>query len=176
MEYWENIASWYTTDAGVKAYQALRTQEDKTLFFYAFLQKKLHKSFENDNICFKFALFLADAVANSSLPYSTYPEIIDPQKNPYLAYLVCWEKYPGKRVLYYGFMSILHGLADPMLRNSWIYDKDLMGSEALQHKLVELERNFYNEDAALIPSPLAYEIEDNLSDLQLKLRWFFDKK
>ena len=176
MEFWENDASWYASNEGVKAYHALQKLEDKTLFLYAYLQKKLHKSFENNNACFKLALFFADAIEGASLPYSGYSEIIDPMKNPYLAYVTNWDKYPGKRVLYYGLMSILHGLADPMLHNSWIYDKALMGSELLQSKLVELERNFYDEGSACMPGPLAYDIEDELSDVQFKLRWFFDKK
>ena len=176
MEYWDKASAWFTSPEGITAYASLPSLMDKTLFFYAYLQKKLHKSYETDNACFKFALFLADAVANSSLSFSSYPEILDASNNPYLAYMVNWDKYPGKRVLYYGFMSVLHGLADPALRPSWIYDKELMGSDALQSKLLELDRNFYDEDATLMPNPLAYDIEDDLSDFQLKLRWFFDKK
>ena len=174
MEFLKYDSAWYATPEGVKTYGAMEKLEDKTIFLYAYLQKKLHKSFEGDRTAFKFALFLADAVAGAGLPYSGYPQLIDPQSNPYLAYLTNWDKYPGKRVIYYGFMSILHGLADPMLRNSWIYDKELMGAEALQSKLVELECNFYDEDATCLPNPLSYDVGDDLSDLQLKLRWCFD--
>lgn len=160
----------------MSTYANLHTLEEKTVFLYAVLQKLVHSSFCKDNTCFKFALFLADAVASAQLPYSSYPVLIDPEKNPFLAYLVNCGKNPGNRIVYYAFMAILHGIADPMKQNEWIYDKELMGSEELQAKLVELEHNFYDEEGPHMPNPLAFDIEEELTGLQLKLMWFFGGK
>ncbi len=176
MEYLNRDVAWYTGAEGVNTYKKLQSLEDRTVFLYAYLQKMVHTSFDKDNTCFKAALFFADAVAESRLPYSSYPELVDPQKNPFLAYMVNLGKNPGNRVLYYGFMSVLHEIADPMKQNSWIYDMNLMTSDDLQDKLVELEHNFYDEEGPHMPNPLAFDIDEALSDLQLKLIWFFGNK
>ena len=161
---------------GVSAYEKLQTIEEKTVFLYAYLQKTVPASFDKDNTCFKFALFLADAVASAQLPYSSYPALIDPEQNPFLTYWVNCGKNPGNRIVYYAFMAILHGIADPKKQNEWIYDMELMGSDSLQQKLVELEHNFYDEEGPHMPNPLAYDIEEELTGLQLKLMWFFGGK
>lgn len=176
MDYMNQNSTWYTGAQGIKAYEKLQKLEEKTVFVYAYLQKLVHNSFSKDNTCFQLALFLTDAVATANLPYSAYPALVDPKQNPFLAYVVNLKKNPGNKVLYYGFMSILHGIADPMALNSWIYDLELMTSDELQNHLIEQEHNFYDEEGPHMPNPLAFDIEEELETLQLKLMWFFRKK
>ena len=176
MEYLHQESAWYTSPQGINAYEKLRTLDEKTIFVYAYLQKLVHSSFSKDNTCFRLALFLADAVAEANLPYSTYPALVDPKQNPFLAYVVNLNKHPGNKVLYYGLMAILHKIADPAELNSWIYDLKLMDSDDLQDRLIQLEHNFYDEEGPHMPNPLAFEIEEELETLQLKLMWFFRKK
>lgn len=176
MNFFNRDAAWYASPEGVKTYEGMRTIEERTLFLYSYLQKALHNSFDKDNTTFRFALFLADAVSAAPLPYNHFPALIDPRQNPYLAYLINLGKHPGKRVIYYGFMSILHGIGNAMLRNDWIYDTKLLDSEALEKKLVELDRNFYEESELFIPSPLAFDIAEELDKFQMQLIWFFNKK
>ncbi len=168
--------AWFLSPEGTAAYEKQQNLEEKTIFIYTYLSKILNESFDKDHTTFKLALFFADAISSAGLPYSTYPELINPAKNPFLAYLVNLGKHPEERIVYYGFMSILHEIADPMMQNSWIYDKELMSSDALADKLVELEHNFYEEIPNSLPNPLVYDIAEQLRPVQLKLMWFFGNK
>lgn len=176
MELLKNDTGWFLSQAGTAAYERQRTLEEKTIFIYAYLSKALDKSFDKDSTCFKFALFLADAIDTAGLPYSRYPALIDPTQNPYLAYLVNLGEQPGGRIIYYGFMSILHEIADPMMQNNWIYDMELMGSDSLEEKLVSLEHDFYEEIPNSLPNPLVFDIAEELEPVQLKIMWFFGNK
>ena len=175
MEYFNQEAAWYTGPQGVSLFAGLKTLEEQTLFLYAALRKRLHTSYDKDNTCFKLALFFAEAVQKAPVPYKGYPDLVDPTKNPFMAFLTNWNQRPGNRALFYGLMCVLHGLDNPMLANSWLYDKSLMESDKLQEKLLELDRNFYDEEGPSMPNPLAYDIDEQLQDLQIKLVLLFDK-
>ena len=176
MDYLSREPAWFLSQSGASAFNSKTNLEEKTLFIYAYLRKCLHESYDKDKTCFHFALFLADAIHNSQLPYGSYPALIDPTQNPYLAFLIQWGKHPGERILYYGFMSILHQIADPMDPGNWVYDKTCIGTEALAAKLVELEHNFYDERPVDLPHPGVFDIEEPLQSVQLKLMWFFNKR
>ena len=176
MEYLLKDASWFFSQEGVAAYGQQQSVEDKTLFLYAYLVKALDESYDKDNTLFRFSLFLADAVAGGGFAYSEYPKLIDSTANPFLTYLTNWKKNPGKKVLHYGFLSILHQIADPGLSNNWIYDKALMESDSLEEKLIELEHNFYADKELGLPNPRAFDIAEEHKPVQLKLMWLFASK
>ena len=100
-------ANWFCSETGQKAYSAIKSLEDRSVFLYSYLRKIAPADFDEGQMLFRIAFFLADAVVDSKLPYSTYPALIDPQKNPFVAYLANVNQYPGAQTVYYVFLSIL---------------------------------------------------------------------
>ena len=123
MELIKRETPWFLSSAGCNAFASTKTLEDRSVFLYSYLKQIAPEKFDEDQTLFRTAFFLADAVMDSPLPYSTYPALIDPQKNPFVAYLANVNQYPGAQTVYYVFLSILHGLAMPIRQNDWVYEK-----------------------------------------------------
>ena len=97
------------------------------------------------------------------------PEI-DPQKNPFVAYLANVNQYPGAQTVYYVFLSILHGLAMPIRQNDWVYEKRISEPEYMQEKLTDLGKCFCASAVGMADAD-AFAIEEDLQPVQLKLIW-----
>lgn len=174
----------FLSEKGVDLYNRLGTLDEKTIFIYVFLSRVWPEDLccpddaieEEMDIRFKFAFFLADAISNADLEYSTFPALIDKKKNPYLAYLVNTGDLHRKRNVYYAFMSILHGTADPLDADNWIYDIETMKNEELSDKMEEMGKDFYDGDLISYPDPQIYEIDEKLLPVQLKIKWFFGEE
>ena len=153
MELLKYDAAWFLSKAGCNMFNSLESLEDRSVFMYSYLKQIANGEFEQDGILFKAAFFLADAVLGSSLSYSSYPDILDPAKNPFVTYLDCAERCPGAGAVYSIFLSILHGVADPAKHNEWIYDENM-------ENVID-ERPFRKSFASLIRS--TFSSFDNLS-------------
>lgn len=87
-------AQWFQSAAGVAEFEKITTLEERTIFIQAFLEKTTDELKENKLLeyeredakknNFRFALFLADAIYGSILPYSKYPALIDVNQNPFM--------------------------------------------------------------------------------------------
>lgn len=174
----------FLSPKGIDIYSRLQNLEDKTIFIYVFLSRLWPQILEDEcypdfaieeemDIRFKFALFLADAIANADLEYSSFPALIDRYKNPYLAYLANTGIVHRKRDTYYAFMSILHGTADPLDSGNWVYQIKTLKDSDLSDKMDEVGKNFYDDNLVSYPNPQVYEIDDKLLSVQLKIKWFF---
>ena len=163
-------ANWFCSTQGQTAYSSLRTLEDRSVFLYSYLKKITKADFEKDQLLFRLSFFLADAVAGSELPYSAYPALVDPAKNPFVAYLKNTTLCPGSRAVYCICLAILHGIADPFVQNNWIYQKELQDADYLEEKLSELDKNFVATSVSLA-DPDAFAIDAPLRIVQLKLIW-----
>ena len=170
MELIKHDAQWFLSEYGSKAYSALKTLEERSVFLYSYLKQIAKADFEEDQLLFRVAFFFADAVSGSALPYNAYPALIDPAKNPFVAYLKNTDSFPGGKAVYGIFLSILHGIADPFQRNNWVYSKDLQSEEVLEEKLAELGKDFVGS-AIKMADPDAYAIDEALQPVQLKLIW-----
>lgn len=170
MELLKYDAAWFLSKAGCNMFDSLKSLEDRSVFIYSYLKKIANAEFDQDSILFKAAFFLADAVLGSSLTYSSYPDIIDPAKNPFVAYLAHAEHCPGAEAMYSIFLSILHGVADPAKRNEWIYDENMENPEYVEEKLTELGKCFCSGDVTMASTD-AFAIADSLQLVQLKLIW-----
>ncbi len=188
----------FFSEESIAKYEKLQTLEDKTFYILAYLAKLWAEKpvFQDDDEEFRYsyigmgmfraALFLADAVGNAGLPYSSYPALIDPRENPYMAYLAklegwddpyCskWNAYDKKpEMFYYEFMAILHGSADPFDEDSWLY-KERYTEEDLQETLEKAGYDIY-EHKEIMLDPSCFEADDGLKQLQLKIMWLFGKK
>jgi len=163
------------SESGGKAFSSLQTLEDRSIFLYSYLKNVSSKDFEKNQLLFKIAFFLADAILGSSLPYASYPDLLDPKKNPFVAYLTTAKLCPDTQTLYCIYLSVLHNIADPMNGNEWIYDEQIYEQGGMEAKLEELGRNFC-EGAVTMPNPDVFEIDASLQLIQLKLIWLFGQQ
>ena len=139
---------------------------------YSYLKTMAKPEFDQGRILFKAAFFLADGVMGSSLPYQAYPDVINPEKNPFVAYLAKADLFPGESTFYYIFLGILHGIANPMQAKDWVYERNLEDPDYLREKLEQLGKNLY-PSPTLMADPDAYAIDSSLEAVQLKLIWLF---
>lgn len=170
MELLKRDSAWFLSPAGSKVFSDLTSLEDRSVFLYSYLRTVAKPEFEQDRILFKIAFFLADGVMGSSLPYQSYPDVIHPGKNPFVSYVARTEHFPGQSPLFYIFLSILHGIADPMNSNDWVYDAASEDTEHLRTKLESLGKDFC-PDPSLLADPDAYAIDPSLEAVQMKLIW-----
>lgn len=130
MDIVNNNTSWFLSDEGTKAFSALNSLDDKTIFIYSYLKKVAYantacKDNEKEKALLKISLLLADAISQSTAEYSQYPALIDPGKNPYIAYLANARFLGSDAMLFTVFSSILRGFVNPYDMNSWLYNADL---------------------------------------------------
>ena len=170
MELLDHDDQWFLSKPGCDAFALVKTLEDRSAFLYSYLRKIAPASFDEDQMLFRIAFFLAAAVMESTLPYNTYPALIDPEKNPFVAYLKNADHFPGGTVVYHIFLSILHGIAMPIKQNEWVYDKQLEEPEYLEKKLEELGKPFFTDGVDMVSAD-AFTIEESLQQVQLKLIW-----
>lgn len=170
MELVKYNAQWFLSKAGCNAYSGLKTLEERSVFLYSYLKQIAKADFEEDQLLFRIAFFLADAIMGSALPYSTYPALIDPEKNPFVSYIKNADQCPGGMAVYHIFLSILHGIAMPVKQNEWIYDQQISEPEYMQEKLTDLGKCFCASAVGMADAD-AFAIEESLQPVQLKLIW-----
>lgn len=170
MELLKRDAAWFLSPMGCKDFSALKSLDERSIFLYSYLKTIAKPEFDQDRVLFKIAFFLADGIMGSSLPYQAYPDVIDPRKNPFVAYLSRTDRYREQRILYYIFLGILHGIADPMHSDNWVYDTALDDTEYLR-KMLEVSGKDLYPNPSLMADPDAYAIDSSLQTVQLKLIW-----
>lgn len=161
MELIKYEANWFLSDAGCNAFASLTTLDERSVFLYSYLKQIAPTDFEENQLLFRVAFFFADAIMGSTLPYSAYPALLDPKKNPFVEYLTKATVCPGIQGLYCIFLAILHGTADCKKKDEWIYADRI--PEAYS-------RDFCGSETALA-DPAAFEIDESLQLVQLKLIW-----
>lgn len=166
----QHDALWFMSEAGCNKFTSVKTLEDRSVFLYSYLKQIAKADFEEDQLLFRIAFFFADAIMGSALPYNTYPALIDPEKNPFVAYIKNADHYPGGKAVYHIFLSILHGIAMPAKQNEWVYDQQLKEPEYLEKKLEELGKSFFVAGLGMVSAD-AFAIEEPLQQVQLKLIW-----
>lgn len=170
MELIKQESAWFLSPAGCQAFSSLQTLENRSVFLYSYLKTIANPEFDQDQVLFKIAFFLADGVMGSSLPYQAYPDVIDPQKNPFVAYLARSTQFRKQQILYYIFLGIVHGIADPMNKDNWIYHPEVEDTEYLRNTLEQLGKDLYPSPYTMA-DPDAYAIDPSLEMVQLKLIW-----
>ena len=100
-------ASWFLSGEGTRAYAALSSLEERAIFVYSYLRQIVNEDFEKDSVLFKTSFLIADALSGSVLPYAQYPDVINPSKNPFVAFLKNSKKYKNPTGVLYAFLAIL---------------------------------------------------------------------
>lgn len=145
------------------------------MFFYSYLKASVKDHFDKENTLFKIAFFFADALYSSKKPYGRYPQILDPNRNPFLQYLENTDNYYGNETTYTIFTAILQEKVNTADLSEWIYDANFLTSENLWDELLEKEIEYLPSSDLYMVDPASYEIKDADVFLQLELVWMFLK-
>lgn len=166
-----NNLDWYFSQEGVNAYSQQDSLDKRTQFLYSYLNKISSPGFLKSGVLFKIAFFFADGVSESTLPYASYPEIINDSKNPFLKYLIKGD-FCSEKALYHVFMSILHCVVDVADDSSWIYDRDSLRTGMYKTKLIIDNHDVSSE----FPDYKIFSVEQKLQFMQLQLIWLFGQE
>ncbi len=163
---------FFSSEAKQKFAQA--PLEERTLLLYSFLHKTAGETI-NKKALVQISLFFADALYESDLPYHGYLELIDKTKNPYLAYMMNLSRDVEPAVLFAAFLSILHGISNPLDSNDWIFSDGAQKAESLDELCKQHGREFLELNPLFPVKPYDYvEIDKNLIGIELKIAWLFN--
>lgn len=171
MELLKKEKAWFLSDEGGKKFAALDSLEERTIFIYSYLKTIAHESFEENKTLFKLAFFIADAVYESDITYSKYPEILKAESNPFVAFLANAQKFSGNEKTYIILTSILHNKANAFNKSEWIYDEKEFDSNDLSERGIQ----FLPSSSSSMIDLEIYNIDSDLKLLQLELVWIFLK-
>lgn len=176
----EQTTQWYFSDERKAVFEKASLQERITLI-QSYLQDILNHTFEDavkregfQLRCYYFAVFLADAIYGSVLPYAEYPALIDPTVNPFVAYWVKTKNFDTIKpeAVQAAFLSILKNENDNLecvstteiIRASIEKDGEAQGLSEFFHKAI-----------AKMPVPQELTIAVQLRPIALKIMWLCDK-
>lgn len=174
-------AQWFFAEAGIAEFQKITTLDERTLFIQQFLKKKTTESkkyfydYEKrsmERVTFHFALFLADAIHGSSLPYAKYPELLDASQNPFIAY---WQEDGN-----YGkadWQSFYESFSQILLEENQKYSERGNFKQELKERAAQLHAEEHLEQALkMMPDTTIFDLDPALQSIQLKNMWFFGSK
>lgn len=148
--------------------------EERTLLLYSFLHKTAGKDIKKETLV-QISFFFADALYESDLPYHGYPELIDKTKNPYLAYIMGLSCDIESAVLFAAFLSILHGISNPLNSNDWIFSDGAQKADSLDELCKQHGKEFLEMNPLFPVKPYDYiEIDASLIGIELKIAWLFN--
>lgn len=175
MELLKRNKEWFLSAEGEKAFFALSSLEDRTVFIYSYLKAAVNPCFEEDNTLFKLAFFFADALYGSDKPYGNYPAILSPESNPFLQYLTKAKTFDGKKILYVILTAILREKVNTANDGEWIYDGEYLGGSDWFDKLQDKGMEYLPAHDLYMVDPASYELEEADRFLQLELVWMLLK-
>lgn len=175
MELLKKDTAWFLSEEGSKRFAALDSLGERTIFIYSYLKTIANESFEKDKMLFKMAVFIADAVYASDVPYSKYPEILRADRNPFVAFLQNSKTFSGKEKTYIILTAVLNNKANAFDKSEWIYDREILDSNDLESDLEERKIEFLPGYTTMMIDPEVYNIDSKLKLLQLELVWIFLK-
>ena len=180
---------WFRSEQGIATFNNISKLEDRIFFILAFLKSviresdisnKLYERFSDReskiadiNKCSSmFALFMADAIYGSDLPYATYPDLIDPEKNPFLNYWISIEfgyRYPDKSTFSH-FSNLIEEENEKLTKGK---------NQTLKQELMERigdngsQKAFYDIFLKNIPNKHIHDLNPSLQLMELKNKWIY---
>lgn len=174
-------AEWFQSADAVAEFGKLTLLEERVIFIQAFLERTTDELTENKLLeyereqarknNFRLALFLADAIYGSDLPYAQYPALIDVKQNPFMK---DWKdnKY-GLRLMHHVLDYILCEKESKKLRGNQAgtsFKKSLMSEYA------ELGSEEFGDDAFdQLPDTAIFDMEPAVRSMKLKLMCLFEE-
>jgi len=171
---------WFFSSEGIAQFSAYKNLEDRVLFILKYLSKKIDYSQKYSNeelvrinaITFHFAVFLADAIYGSDLPYATFPALIDPDKNPFMRSWIS-NNY-GQRAhqfsLYAAFTKIIEKENKQRKGDAKTFRQELIDEIGVANA-----QKYSDQIFSFLPDTAIYDIVPSLQLIQLKNKWFFDR-
>lgn len=179
---------WFHTAEGIAVFNKITTLEDRIWFMMEYLKsvikeshiigkiREINRDYEISCInetSSRLAIFLADAIYGSDLPYATYPALIDKNQNPFLAY---WASRSfgnnWKRDNFYEkYSSIIYE------ENSKRKPGD---AKSFRQQMLDTVGGEYAPETCkqafdALPSTSAFDLTPPLLLIQLKNTWIFDR-
>lgn len=173
MELINNNSQWFLSTQGQTVFENCKNIEDRSVFVYSYLKTISAESLEKDSFLFRIAFLISDAIYNSNTQYSSFPEILNSDKNPFVAYVKNAKKVYSIEANYCILLSILHGIADPFNASDWIYDQSLFEKEGYVEKIKEFGKCFIENKNTVIVDVDDYAIDESLRFIQIELAWLF---
>jgi len=80
---------WYFSPEGKNAYESLSTPCEKTKFFLNYLRSIEQKTNASSSVdlLYKIAFVMSSSMVDSQLAFGGYPNILNPEKNPFVYYV-----------------------------------------------------------------------------------------
>lgn len=176
----ERSTQWYFSNEGKAAFEKASLQERADLI-QTYLQNISNHTFDNvakrerfNLRCYYFALFLADAIYGSALPYATYPVLIDPDTNPFLSYWMKTKDFDliHSSAVHASFMDILRKENESMQGAS---SAELIMTSITDEAESQGLSGFSSEAFAKMPVPMELSLSPQLRPIALKIGWLCEK-
>lgn len=105
----EHPIGWYLSRSGEQAYRNAKTFAQKVNYFYEYLRSLANTSVGMERI-YKVAFIMAAVVDGSTLPYATYPDILNQDKNPLVRHTVDERHVTDEKDYGIGLLAKVFGL------------------------------------------------------------------
>lgn len=176
MELLKKDKQWFLSDEGSKKFAALSSVGERAVFIYSYLKTFASETLEKENILFKTAFLLADAVVNSAVEYGAYPKLLDETANPFVAFISNAKREYTEEQIYCIYLSFIHNIADPFKKTEWVYSDSILKEYGYIDKIYELGHMFVIPNPDFLINSEDYECDEEYNMIQLEIIWLFGKK
>lgn len=175
MELLQKDTAWFLSEEAVRQYESLSSLEERVLFLYSYLRTIAHEDIEREHTLMKMAFLLADGVGRSAAPYAVYPDLIRPEKNPFVAYVKNAKFVPAAPKMVAVMMAILHEKVSPNNLSTWIYDRGILDQEKFGQWLKEQGMEYLPATVITLVDPAVYEVPSGLEEIRTLILWLFSE-
>ena len=174
MRYISKNLEWFCSQEGLNCLEKAVNLEERIDFIYNYLVSicKNNQTDYEEIAVFKIAFLLSDAISKSNLEYTQNDKILDDQINPFVAFINNANTIHDDGTLGLLLLSILHEIANPFLKNDWIYDEKYNDYNVLVEHLEQLDHKFDSGSIMLVDTK-AFETDKEKELIQLEIIWLF---
>lgn len=180
-------AQWYQTAEAIAEFEKMSSLEDRVVFISEYLKCIInehrqkqgpYKQFNDfemsciNKVSFGFAIFLADAIYGSDLPYSTYPALIDKKQNPFFESWLALEfgKDNSIHPIFEDFTSIIAEENARKRNDTKTFKQELISKVGTANA-----QKYSAQIFSILPDTGIYDLVPSLQIIQLKNIWFFER-
>lgn len=170
----QHSIDWYFGNDAKTMFEQSSLQE-RVQFVLEYLSKLLNSTYTEvarqkkfEMRCYYFSLFLVDAIYDAPLPYSKYPDCIDPKQNPFLNY---WNEAKSVNAI---DANVLRRTFVKILQNADSSTVDCVKAQIRNIGEQEGLSVFYNSALAQMPIPDVLTIAPELLMIEQKIHWLCD--
>lgn len=181
-------AQWFQTKKAAAEFKKCTSLEDRAIFISEYLKCIIneyrqkqgpYKQFNDfemsriNKVSFGFAIFLADAIYGSDLPYATYPALIDEKQNPFFSTWVGY-RYGAEKNYYKSIFEAFTSIIEEE-NNRRRNDKTTFKQELIDEVGTATAQEYSAQIFSVLPDTDIYDLVPSLQAIQLKNMWFFER-